>query len=95
MSFVKNNALLFTASVSNSNSTLLEGQTVLVEHQAQQASNCALDLTLWHRRLDHVNMDYIRRMAKENSALWSACQVMVTLLSPYLKVNVVLHLTNS
>jgi hypothetical protein len=69
MSFVKDNALLFTVSVSDSNSALLDCQTVSEEHQAQPASTCALDLTLWHRRLGHVNMDYIQRVAKENSIL--------------------------
>jgi hypothetical protein len=69
MSFVKGNALLFTASVSDSNSALLDGTTLSVQHQAQPASTCALDLTLWHRRLAYVNMDYVRQMAKENSVL--------------------------
>jgi hypothetical protein len=40
-----------------------------VEQQAQPASTCALNLTLWHRRLGHVNMDYVWQMAKENSVL--------------------------
>jgi hypothetical protein len=69
MSFVKDNALLFTVSVNDSNSTLLDGQTVLVEHQTQPPSTCALDLTLWHRRLGHVNMDYVQQMAKNTSVL--------------------------
>jgi hypothetical protein len=54
MFFVKDNALLFTASVSDSNSALLDSQTISVEYQAQPASTCALDLTLWHKRLAHI-----------------------------------------
>jgi hypothetical protein len=69
MSFVKDSALLVTASVSDSNSTLLDGKTVIVEHQAQPASTCTLDLTLWYRRLGHVNIDYVRRMVKDSSVL--------------------------
>jgi hypothetical protein len=79
MSFVKGNALLFTASVSDSNSALLDVTTLSVQHQAQPASTCALDLTLWHRRLAHINMTMCGKWRRRTVLLDSGLTLMCLL----------------
>jgi len=61
--FVLGNALLFTAQVNESNITLLNGSTVFSSENANIAS---LNLSLWHHRLGHLNMDSIRLLISKN-----------------------------
>ncbi|EIN04926.1 hypothetical protein PUNSTDRAFT_138115 [Punctularia strigosozonata HHB-11173 SS5] len=67
MAFVRGTTKLFTVSVSDSNATIVNRCTLPALEHAQPASTCALDLELWHWRFGHVNVDYVRRMLKEDS----------------------------
>ncbi|KZT17966.1 hypothetical protein NEOLEDRAFT_1184755 [Neolentinus lepideus HHB14362 ss-1] len=58
--------LVFTASVNDRNTGYLNGRTVVSPSQsASLADACPLDLALWHRRLSHVNLDYLQRMKQK------------------------------
>jgi hypothetical protein len=57
ISFRLDDVLLFTASVvgPSSNTAVLDGHVVPMQQFAGVASTCAMDATLWHRRLSHLN----------------------------------------
>jgi transposase InsO family protein len=63
--FRHNGVLELTATVDSNNRASLDGVAVPVPHAAMPASTVPLDISLWHRRLGHLNVDAVRRMAKQ------------------------------
>ena len=66
MDFIRNDTTLFTASINSDGIGYLNGSTIDNSESAQLASTLPLDLTLWHRRLGHLNHDSIKKMLKHN-----------------------------
>ncbi|OAX30825.1 hypothetical protein K503DRAFT_668819, partial [Rhizopogon vinicolor AM-OR11-026] len=53
---------LFAASISDSNSAFLNGQTVPIAEYASAAITLPLDIDLWHRRLAHHHLAGVRTL---------------------------------
>ena len=66
MEFVRNNTTLFTATINSENIGYLDGSTIDNSENVQLVSTLPLDLTLWHRRLGHLNHDSIKKMLRQN-----------------------------
>ena len=61
--FNRNRELYFTATVpASSNLAILDGQVIPMTHFAGRVSTCPSDLTLWHRRLSHLNIGDVKRL---------------------------------
>ena len=61
--FTRNRTLLFTATVNSRNAAYLDGEVIF--EVAGAASTCPTDLTLWHRRLAHLNLEAVKKLAKQ------------------------------
>ena len=57
---------MFTATINSEGIGYLDGSTVDISENVQLVSTLPLDLTLWHRRLGHLNHDSIKTMLKHN-----------------------------
>ena len=66
MEFVRNDTTLFTATINSENIGYLDGSTIENSESVQLVSTLPLDLTLWHRRLGHLNHDSIKKMLRHN-----------------------------
>jgi len=68
MFFRRNKKLLFTATVNNSTTALLNGITLPMTEFAGLASSstCPLDITLWHRRLGHLNIADVKQLLSKD-----------------------------
>jgi len=66
MKFDRNDTTLFTATINSENIGYLDGSTIENSENVQLVSTLPLDLTLWHRRLGHLNHDSIKKMLKHN-----------------------------
>ena len=66
MEFIRNDTTLFTATINSEGIGYLNGSTIDNSERVQLASTLPLDLTLWHRRLGHLNHDDIRKMLRQN-----------------------------
>ena len=65
--FRKGGKLLFTATFSPiSKCAYLDGTVQPPTEAASLVSTCPLDLTLWHRRLSHLNIQDVKRMYNNN-----------------------------
>lgn len=64
--FCRHRKLLFTATVNENNCGSLDGHTVPVSHFAHVSTTLPLDLSLWHRRLGHINYEYVQRMFRDS-----------------------------
>jgi transposase InsO family protein len=63
--FLRYNRILLTASINSQNAAFLDGITVpasLSVESANLSSILPLDLSLWHRRLDHTNHGYVKQL---------------------------------
>src|ERR1700742_2036699 len=60
--------LLFTATINDYNVAYLNGMTLDITESASLASTLPLDLTLWHRRLCHHNLEDINQLVKNSLA---------------------------
>jgi hypothetical protein len=59
--------LVFTATIKENNCGYLDGHTVLPKSlSAMSASTCPLDITLWHRRFAHLNVDSVKRIIRDD-----------------------------
>ena len=68
MKFIRNDTTLFTATINSEGIGYLNGSTIDISENVQLVSTLPLDLTLWHRRLGHLNHDSIKRMLSHNLA---------------------------
>ena len=66
MNFICNDAVLFIATINSEGVGYLDGSTIDNSERVQLASTMPLDLTLWHRRLGHLNHDSIKKMLRHN-----------------------------
>ena len=70
MSFIRSNQTLFTASVGENNVALLDGKTrtqaTSVPSQSASAALSPVSYEIWHKRLGHLGLDRLARLAKEN-----------------------------
>ena len=66
MEFTRNDTTLFTATINSEGIGYLDGSTIDNSERVQLASTLPLDLTLWHRRLGHLNYDSIKKMLRHN-----------------------------
>ena len=66
MNFIRDNTTLFTATISSENIGYLDGSTIDISENVQLVSTLPLDLTLWHRRLGHLNHDSIKKMLRQD-----------------------------
>ena len=66
MNFIRNDTVLFTATINSEGVGYLDGSTIDNFERVQLASTLPLDLTLWHRRLGHLNHDSIKKMLRHN-----------------------------
>ena len=66
MNFIRNDTVLFTATINSEGIGYLDGSTIDNSERVQLASTLPLDLTLWHRRLGHLNHDSIKKMLRQN-----------------------------
>ena len=64
MYFNLNGETLFTATIDDNNTAYLDGTTRPV-HTVFASSTLPLDISLWHRRLGHCNLDSIRHMVSK------------------------------
>lgn len=62
MSFCQNGVLRFTATVNDKNTAYLDGYPIIEFAGAANASTCPLDVTLWHRRFGHLNINDMREI---------------------------------
>jgi hypothetical protein len=62
---------LFAASISDSNSAFLNGQTVPIAEYASAATTLPLDLELWHRRLAHHHLAGVRTLTGQETRHWN------------------------
>ena len=58
--------ILFVASIGNSNSAFLEGETAPIVEFASAATTIPLDLDLWHRRLAHHHLADVKSLLHRN-----------------------------
>ncbi|GJE95983.1 hypothetical protein PsYK624_121760 [Phanerochaete sordida] len=58
--FFRGDALLFTATVNERNTGYLDGTTLSAPEHGNAISTLPADLTLWHRRCAHINVDGLR-----------------------------------
>jgi transposase InsO family protein len=65
LEFIREGAVLFTATVNEHNVGYLNGHTI-VPHFANLSSTLPLNLTLWHNRCSHVNFDALKRMHSQH-----------------------------
>ena len=56
--------LMFTATVNEGNTGLLDGHVLPCSESASAASTCPMDLTLWHRRFAHRNHADIQKVIR-------------------------------
>jgi hypothetical protein len=61
MFFYRNGGLLFTATVNGNNTALLDGVAEPTQF-AGLISTCALDVTLWHRHVAHLNFGDVQQL---------------------------------
>ena len=61
--FSQSGTLLFTATINSRNAAFLDGEVVF--EVAGVASTCPMDLALWHRRLGHLHIDAVQKLAKQ------------------------------
>ena len=66
MKFIRNNTVLFTATINSEGIGYLDGTTIDNSENVQLVSTLPLDLTLWHRRLGHLNHDSIKKMLRHD-----------------------------
>lgn len=59
-------ALMFTATINEGNTGLLDGHVLPCSESASAASTCPMDLTLWHRRFAHRNHADIQKVIRED-----------------------------
>src|SRR3979490_939603 len=64
VTFSQSGSLLFTASVNTHNTALLDGSSIPVSESVNFSSTCVMDISLWHRRLAHLNLDSVKRLVK-------------------------------
>ena len=64
ITFSQSGSLLFTASVNTHNTALLDGSTIPVSESVNFSSTCVMDISLWHRRLAHLNLDSVKHLIK-------------------------------
>ena len=69
MEFVRNDVLLFCATISNAGIGYLDGSTIDTNEFVHVASTLPLDLTLWHRRLGHQHHEGIKQMIKDEMVI--------------------------
>jgi hypothetical protein len=66
MFFSCQGSLLFTATVNDNNTALLDGVTVPMTQFAGLISTCPLDTTLWHRRFAHLNFADVQHLISKS-----------------------------
>jgi transposase InsO family protein len=66
MNFIRNNTILFSASINCNGIGYLDGSTLDNSENVQLASTLPLNLTLWHKRLGHINHDSLKKMLRHN-----------------------------
>ena len=66
MDFIRNDTTLFTATINSEGIGYLDGSTISISESVHLVSTLPLDLTLWHRRLGHLNHDSIKKMLKHD-----------------------------
>jgi transposase InsO family protein len=62
MSFSHGGSTLFTATVNDNNTALLNGITIPMTECAGLVSTCPLDISLWHRHLGHLNFTDVQHL---------------------------------
>ncbi|KAJ3996095.1 hypothetical protein F5050DRAFT_1542190, partial [Lentinula boryana] len=68
--FLRNDIVVLTATVNSQNIGYLNGYSVVHSEAAHPAmanvsSTCPLDLTLWHRRLGHIDHRTVQTMYRQ------------------------------
>ncbi len=66
--FRRDGQLLFTATINDKNTGLLDGSPIVQLESAGAASTCPMDLTLWHRRFCHRNLDDVKKVQRDSLA---------------------------
>jgi len=66
MEFERDKNVLFTASINEDNVGYLNGQTIDITESVHLVSTLPLNLSLWHKRLGHLNYDDIKFMIKDD-----------------------------
>nr|GAT43152.1 predicted protein [Mycena chlorophos] len=70
LTFRRDGKTLFTASINEHNTAYLDGYTVpAVEQHVHAATTLPLTVSLWHRRLGHIGMDYVKMLKSRDLVL--------------------------
>ena len=66
INFIQNKILLFTVSVNGLNTAALNGTVIPILKFAKVSNTSILDVSLWHRRFAHLNLDSVKLLIRSD-----------------------------